>query len=197
MRRAVLLLSALLVAGSVLPTEAAPPKAQVTDPAGDAVGTPGMDVVSAVYQTTGTGTGKKYVPKKLVVTLSTAGPVEANPGVSFKLSAMTSTCGQVDFIYFPGTPYSALVQVNAWAQWGDCLSKNANPEGNAELITASVRGNSIIWSFSIKGTPLKLGTIFKDFRVYVDPCDPVLCFPFGVDQGLIDAATGSGSWKLG
>lgn len=194
---AVTSLAALLLATAA---HAAPTKVpQVEDPAGDAVGAqPGTDIVSVLYTTAGRGTGKAYVPRQLVVTLTLAGPVATNPGLTYEVEATTDTCGDVAFTFEPGTPYSEVVGVNGWADWGTCTSSSG--DGGVELITAIVKGDSVVWTFGLRSTPLELGTEFTEFRARVDPSNPVVPLPSsttGTELGLIDGATGNGSWTVG
>lgn len=170
---------------------------QVVDPAGDAVGgQPGTDVVSVLYTTAGRGAGKAYVPRQLVVTLTLAGPVVEDPGLTYEVEAVTDTCGEVTFTVEPGTVYGQALGLNGWADWGDCT---VGDDSSVELLTAKIQDRTVTWTFGIKATPLRIGTVFRDFRVRVDPSNPVVPFPSsatGTELGLIDAATGKGSWKL-
>jgi hypothetical protein len=191
------------LAGVVLATAAyaGPTTApQIKDPAGDAAGgQAGMDIVSVLFTTAGTGSGKKYVPKTFSVTMTLAGPVEAGPGLTYEVDATTSTCGDLSFTYEPGTPYGKVFGPNGWAQWGTC--NNTTGDGNIELLAPTVAGNKITWEFGLKSIGLKPGAVFKDFVARVDPSNPVLPYPSHGDVGmtglgLIDAASGSASWTL-
>lgn len=186
---------ALATAAHAAPTT----KPQVVDPKGDSLGAqPGTDIVSVLYTTAGRGSGKTYVPRQLVVTLTLAGPVATNAGLTFEVEATTDTCDDVTFTFEPGTPYGDVVGVNGWADWGSCTTAAA--DGGVELITANVKGDSIVWTFSLKSTPLELGTELTDFRARVDPSNPVVPLPSsstGTELGLIDSATGDGTWKVG
>lgn len=184
---------ALATAGHAAPTT----EPQVEDPAGDAVGgRAGTDIVSVLYTTEGTGKGKSYTPKKLVVTLTLAGPAVTDPGFTYEVEASTDTCGDVAFTFEPGTPYEGVTGRNGWAVWGDCTVG----DGAYELLTVKTKGDSVIWTFSLKATPLEIGTVFEDFRARVDPTVPVVPLPSsetGTELGLIDGATGDGTWKVG
>ncbi|HVE74323.1 MAG TPA: hypothetical protein VNA30_04425 [Mycobacteriales bacterium] len=198
--RARWLVTTLLLIPLVATTgHAAPTKVpQVKDPAGDAVAPrPGVDIVSVLYTTAGTGSGKKYVPKKFLVTMTLAGPVELGPGLTYEVEAATDRCGDVTFTYEPGTPYGAVTGRNGWADWGNCLATDGTE--SVELLAPNIKGNTISWEFSVKAIDVKVGTVFTDFRARVDPSNPVVPFPSSLTQselGLIDAATGKGSWKL-
>lgn len=192
------LLGLALVAGAAT-SSAAPTKVpQVKDAVGDAVGMQaGTDLVSVLYTTSGKGSGKGYVAKQLSVTL-TLGGAALGPGTTYEVEAATSDCGDVAFTYEPGTVYGEALGLTGWADWGDCFTDNG-PDG-VELLAPKVSGSTITWTFSLKSTPFKVGTVFTDFRARVDPSNPVVPFPSSVtntELGLIDSATGKGTWKLG
>jgi hypothetical protein len=188
--------------GLVLATaaQAAPTKTpQVTDPAGDAVGLQaGTDIVSVLYTTTGKGSGKSYAPKAFSVTLTLAGPAMAGPGLTYEVDANTTTCGLVSFTYEPGTAYGRALGLNGWADWGTC--SNTAGDSSIELLSPEVEGNKITWTFGLKSTGLKVGTVFDQFEARVDPSNPAIPFPSsatGTTLGLIDKATGTKPWTLG
>ena len=194
------ILAALLAAAVAMPSHAAP-KPQITDAKGDGP-QPGVDIVSVLWSTTGTGSGRRYVPKKLVLTMTLAGDVLTNPGITYEASAVTTTCETVTFSAQQGTPYSAVVGVNGWAEWGSCSKPTSDGDSNVELLTVAVKGNTLTWTMPIKMLPkgLTLGTVFSDFEARVDPTNPVVPFPSSLtrtDMGLLDIGTGTGTWKLG
>ncbi len=194
LRRLAFLVVPLTLGALALPGNAATPP-QIEDASGDQlIPQASFDIVSGLFTTTGQGKGKSYKPTKFVVSLTLAAPPSAGPGVTYEIGASTSTCGDVLFTYEPGTPYSAVVGVNGWADWGDC--------GDAVLLTPKVAGSTITWSFGMKQIAgMKVGTVFSGFVARVDPSNPVVPFPSnaipGTGPGLIDKATGDGTWKLG
>ena len=199
MRTRLLVLAPLLgLALAATPGSAAPTKVpQIRDATGDAVApSAAYDVVSVLWTTTGKGSGKAYVPKALEVTMTLAAPPSTDPGVTYEVEAATNTCGDVMFTMEPGTPYESVTGLNGWADWGDCVVGDSA----VELLTVKTKGNSIIWSYGLKASPLELTTVFSDFRARVDPSNPVVPFPSnttGTELGLFDAATGTGTWKVG
>lgn len=200
MRRPALLLAALVAVAVAMPSHAAP-KPQITDAKGDGP-QPGADIVSVLYSTTGTGTGRKYVPKKLVVTMTMAGDVITHPGLTYEVSALTTSCETVTFSAQQGSPYTTVTGLNGWAEWGSCTKPSSDGDSNVELLTAAVKGNTITWSMPIKMLPkgLTVGTIFSDFAARIDPTNPVIPFPSSTtqtDRGLLDIGTGAAKWKLG
>lgn len=201
MRRPALFLTALVAAALAMPSHAAP-KPQVTDAKGDGP-QPGADIVSVLYSTTGTGKGRAYVPKKLVVTMTMAGDVITHPGLTYEVSALTTTCETVTFSAQQGSPYTTVTGLNGWAEWGSCDKPGTDGEpSGVELLTAAVKGNTITWSMPIKMLPkgMTLGTVFSDFEARIDPTNPAIPFPSSTtntDRGLLDIGTGTTKWKLG
>ena len=170
---------------------------QIKDASGDSP-IAGADIVSVLFTTAGKGSGKSYVPKQFLVTMTLAGPAEAGPGLTYEVDATTNTCGDVTFTYEPGTPYENVTGVNGWADWGNC--QNQAGDGSIELITVTAEGNKLTWEFGVKAIGVKVGTVFSGFAARVDPSNPVVPLPSSEtnsELGLIDAATGSGTWKLG
>jgi hypothetical protein len=197
--RAALALVPLLGVALATTGHAAPVKVpQVKDATGDAVTQQAdNDIVSVLWTTTGKGSGKAYVPKQLVVTLTLAAPPSSVPAFTYEVEATTDTCGDVLFTLEQGTPYQDVTGLNGWAQWGDCVLAD---DSNIELLTAKVSGKTVTWAFSLKAIPVKLGSVFSDFQARVDPSNPAIPLPSnsqGGELGLIDAATGTGTWKLG
>ena len=199
-RRLLLAVAPLLGIALATSSSAAPTNVpQIKDASGDSVGSQsGTDIVSVLYTTAGPGSGASYRPKQFSVTMKTAGDVLQQAGLTYEVEATTTTCGDVTFTFEPGTPYSSVTGVNGWADWGNCST--AADDGSIELLPVEVSGNAITWAFGLKSTPFKVGTVFRDFRARIDPSNPVVPLPSsttGTELGLIDSATGTGSWKLG
>ncbi len=130
--------------------------------------------------------------------MTTAGPVVTRAGFTYEIEATTDTCGDVTFTAEPGTPYEGITGLNGWADWGSCTTDAA--EGGVELLTVQINDRTLRWTFGLKSTPLKVGTVFRDFRARVDPSNPVVPFPSsatGIELGLVDAAKGTGTWRVG
>lgn len=160
--------------------------------------TSGDVITSVLFTTAGTGSGKSYTPKEFTVSMTLAGPPLAGPGVSYEVEATTNTCGTVVFTYEPGTAYQKLTGRSGWATWGRCPGTDG--DSKVELLAPEVVGNKITWTFGLKSTALKVGTVFQEFHARVDPSNPAVPLPSeetGSALGLIDAATGTGTWKLG
>lgn len=199
MRTRLLVLAPLVgLALTATPGSAAPTAVpQIKDAAGDAVApSAAYDVVSVLWTTAGKGSGRSYSPKSLVVTMTLAGPPATDPGVTYEVEATTSTCGDVTFTMEPGTPYESVTGLNGWVDWGECTVGDSS----VELLTVKTKGSSIIWTYGLKASPLELSTVFSDFRARVDPANPAVPFPSsttGTELGLLDAGTGTGTWKVG
>jgi hypothetical protein len=198
--RARLLALAPLVAVALATTAHAGPTRtpQIKDPAGDANGgQAGTDITSVLFSTAGKGSGKRYAPKMFTVTMTLAGPPLAGPGLTYEVHATTSTCGDIDFTYEPGTPYENVTGANGWAEWGSC--DNQAGDSNIELLTVTVDGNKLVWEFGYKAIGLKVGTVFSDMKAFVDPSNPVIPLPSSAGAGeldVLDVATGAGTWTV-
>ena len=193
MRTRIFVLTPLVAVTLATAAAAAPaPAPQVKDPAGDAIGMQAStDIVSVLYATE----GKSGKPTKLSITMTLAGPVRTDPGLTYEAEATTDTCGDVTVTAEPGTPYESVTGMNGWVDWGDC----SVGDSSVALLAAKIKDKTITWTFGIKGSPLKLGTVFQDFRARVDPTNPVVPFPSSAtnsELGQFDGATGKGSWKL-
>lgn len=171
---------------------------QIKDPAGDATGgQAGTDILSVLFTTSGKGSGARYVPKRFSVTMTLAAAPLSGPGLTYEVHATTSTCGDIGFTYEPGTPYENITGLNGWAEWGSC--NNQAGDGNIELLTVAVTGNKLTWEFGLKAIGLKVGTVFSNMEAFVDPSNPAIPLPASAltgKLGLIDVATGPGTWKL-
>lgn len=186
--------AALLALGALapglLPSAAAkelPP--QIADAKGDATGgQAGTDVVSVRYSTTGTGTGKKYVPKKLIVTLTLAAPPMSQGVTNYTVKSDTDACGVIEFRYAPGTVLGGLIG-DTTATYGSC---NIDDDSTA-FFSAKVKGNDVTFETSLKALDMDRGTEFSDFVVAVDPGEPVGA-GFAIENGTIDAGSGDGTW---
>ena len=119
------LLTATAVAAGLaicaVPSSAATaPAPQITDPTGDGYAPmAGMDIVSALFATTGKGTpGKKgYVPTALTIAVTYAGAVTTDPGAEQEVHFTSPSCGAVSLQAFGGSTYGSA----------DCLAASFQP----------------------------------------------------------------------
>lgn len=209
-RPVVLAALAAAVALSAVPSSAAPnKKPQIVDPAGDALGAQATtEIVSALWTTSGDTVtskvrGKKvttYTPRRLVVTLNLAGAPTTSGPFSYETSAQVAGCGEIRFVYTPGTAYSQIVSDTFL--WYDCGPTDPTTGDNLVLvpgISTKIGAKSITWEYPIKALPkmFKPGVAFSDFRAAVDIVEPVVGL-YGTNfVQPIDVATGSVVWKLG
>lgn len=213
MRSRLTVLAALAAAVSfaAMPSHAAPNrKPQIVDPAGDALGGQATtEIVSALWTTSGDTVtsrvrGKKvttYTPRRLVVTLNLAGAPTTSGPFSYETSAQVAGCGEIRFVYTPGTAYSQIVSDTFL--WYDCGPTDPTTGDNLVLvpgISTKIGAKSITWEYPIKALPkqnFKLGVAFSDFRAAVDVVEPVIGL-YGTNLvNPIDEATGDVVWKLG
>lgn len=209
-RRLPFLAAALVVAATATGSNAvAAPKPQIVDAAGDAkVPHPPLDIVSALYKTTGdtvtTIVKKKkvvtYTPRKLVVTLNLSGAPMTNPGVAYEVSSDVAGCGTVRFTYTPSTVFGQVL--GDASIWVDCGEPDPTTGDTLLLMsnaTFELGAKSITWTVNIKSLPkaVKVGAKLSGFRAAVDIVDPVFGLQGTPDTGTpIDEGIGAGSWAL-
>ena len=166
---------------------------QIVDPKGDAVGGQApLDIVSVLFSTTGTGSGKRYVPKKLVLAITLAGAPNTSGAFAYNVETMTDTCSRIRFRYFPGTPIGGLVG-DSYANFGSCAT-----DGGV-FLNAKVKGSVVTMEFALKGTGLERGSVLEEFRATVDVSDPAGALTAGselVRPGIGDIGTGDGTWTI-
>lgn len=209
MRRIALIAVLAAVSFAAVPGQAATTKPQIVDPPNDALGAQaGTEIVSVLWTTTGeTVTTKvrgrrvtQYTPKKLVVTLNLAGAPLTTAPFSYETSAQVAGCGEVRFVYTPGTVYSRLVSDRFL--WFDCGPGDSIQGPGLTLVpnvTTKFGAKSITWEHPIRslGKSVKVGAPVTDFRAAVDVVDPVLGL-YGTNQVQpIDVGTSTAVWKFG
>ncbi|HVE98345.1 MAG TPA: hypothetical protein VNA12_04120 [Mycobacteriales bacterium] len=185
-------LAVLLTASAALAAPT-PPKPQIVDPKGDSVGSRSdVDIVSVQYSTTGTGSGRSYVSKKLIVALTLAGPPASNGVTTYVVRSDTDSCGVIEFKWAPGTVGGGLIG-DTTASFGSCKVD----DDSTAFFAAKVKGSTATFEVALK--PLKditRGTVFSEFRAAVDVGDPVFGIFPGNDSGLLDSASGDGTWVI-
>lgn len=185
---AVPLLVGVLAAPGLAAPKPTPP--QIVDPKGDATGgQAGHDIVSVDFKTTGVGTGKAYLPKKLVVTLTLAAAPQTQGAFSYNVDADTDSCGRLSVKYAPGNAIGGVIG-DTYATFGSCA------EG--VFFPAKVKGSVVTFDFALKSIGLDRGTEFSAFTASVDLSEPAGAL-FGTDSvtttaGLLDKASGDGTW---
>jgi hypothetical protein len=143
-----------------------------SDPAGDN-DTPGAgsDITGVTWTTAGTGTGKKYVAKSLVLTLTLAAPPTADGTTLYAVDGTLAGCGDFYVNYMPGASLGDTFN------YADCGGDPSDPTGSGTSFEASpeVKGNSIIWTLPLKSLPgnVKVGSSFSGLNALTDFVDPV------------------------
>lgn len=211
MRRLVALAAAVLVAATAAPGDAAPTKRpQIVDAPTDSLTSPqgGTEIVSALWTTTGDTTvskvrGKRvvtYTPRKLVVTLNLAAAPLTNAPFAYETSAEFAGCGEVRFVYAPGTVYSQVVSDTFL--WYDCGEYDPATDSSLTLVPGVRRtmgAKSITWEYAIKAFPksIRAGVAVTGFRAAVDALEPALGL-YGTNLARsLDEGTSDAVWKLG
>ena len=182
-----LVLGVLATPGLAAPKPAPP---QIVDPKGDSAGGhAAFDIVSVEYKTSGIGSGKSYLPKKLTVVLTLAGPPQTEGVFSYNISADTDSCGALAIKYAPGNATGTVIG-DSYATFGSC--------SEGVFFPAKVKGSVVTFDFALKAIGVDRGTEFSGFKAGVDLSDPATAI-FGTDMvgdGVLDTATGDGTWVI-
>ena len=198
-RLAVLLASVATVslAGSAL--AAGPKTLAFTDAKGDNVSpSAAQDVVGVSFTTSGTGKGKAYKPKALVVTLQLAAPPSDDGTTIYQVNANLPGCGDFYVSVVPGSPV-----LDPSFNFADCGSEpdETGSTGTAFDAVPEVKGSSLVWTISMKGFPGKMaaGTTLGALSAHTDFVEPVLGIvgPGAVTGPLYDSAATDKSYTVG
>ena len=182
-------LAALASPGLAAPKPAPP---QIVDPKGDSAGgQAGFDIVSVEYKTSGIGSGKSYLPKKLTVVLTLAGPPQKEGAFSYTIRADTDSCGILEIKYSPGNVIGGVIG-DTTSTFGSCAETVFSP--------AKVKGSVVTFEYALKAIGVDRGTEFSAFLANVDVTDPASGI-FGTDMvaattGVLDKASGDGTWVV-
>lgn len=205
MRRVLALVTVAAAVALASPADAKP--FTYTDARGDQPADAGLDIVGVKYATEGTTTttksGKRtvrtYTPTKLVVSLTTAGVPVQQPGVKYRADAQIESCGNISFTYSNGAAAGAL----AFSQLiVGCGGGPGTTGGDTLLLdpAVSVKGNSVVWSVSLKSLPknARVGALLYRFESSVDVTDPAfgLLSPDDFGSAVLDSARSDADWEL-
>lgn len=163
---------AIALSSSALAASSGPKTVTFSDPAGDNVSPgAGSDITGVTWTTAGTGTGKKYVAKSLVLTLTLAAPPTADGTTLYAVDGTLAGCGDFYVNYMPGASLGDTFN------YADCGGDPSDPTGSGTSFEASpeVKGNSIIWTLPLKSLPgnVKVGSSFSGLNALTDFVDPV------------------------
>ena len=199
--RPALVLVAVAAVGLAGSASAAPGPATVsfTDPAADNVSpSGGQDITGVTWTTVGTGKGKKYVAKSLVLTLTLAAPPTTDGTTLYGVDGDLGGCGDFYVNYMPGA------QIGDTFNYADCGGDPSDPTGGGTSFDATpeVKGNTIIWTLPIKSLPgdVKVGSTFSGLNALTDFVDPVtgIIGSYGAGGPAIeDTATTDKSYVVG
>jgi hypothetical protein len=174
-RSAVVLAGALAVgfAGvAAAATPAGPKTLTFSDPAGDNISPSASgDITQITFSTSGTGTGKKYVAKNLVVTMKLGAAPEADGSTVYAVHTQLAGCGYFNLEYMPGA--RVLDNFNTVECVGD---GSATDTSNVFDAVPDVVGTSLVWTLPFRSlpTPVKAGSTFTDLNAFTDFRDPAL-----------------------
>lgn len=171
------------------------------DKAGDNVSpSKGQDITGVTFTTTGTGAGKKYVAKNLVVTMALAAPATSDGTTVYDVQATLAGCGSYSMQYSPG---ANLVESSGYAECGSEPDQTGST-GTLFDFDVAAKGSSLVFTVPLKALPgsVKPGATFTALNAYTDFVDPVtgLFGPaglFGSDAAVYDTAATDTSYKVG
>ena len=193
-------LSGLALAVAATGAHAATPAPSLTykDPAGDSTSVTGSaDILSVTYGTSGTGKGKKYVAKNLVVTMALAAPPTSDGTTLYEVEATLPGCGYFTMSYIPG---AKLGGVNGYAQCGSEPDETGST-GTLFGFATEVVGKTLIYRLPFKGLPggLRVDDELYALNAKTDVVDPVfgLFGPSTVGQAFYDSAKTALSYTVG
>jgi hypothetical protein len=190
----------LATAASAASAPAGPSTLTFADPKGDNVSPgAGSDIAGVTFTTTGTGSGKSYAPKNLVITLSLAGPPTTDGTTIYQVGADLAGCGDFYVSIVPGSPV-----LDPSFNYADCGSPadELGSEGTAFDAVPDIAGNNIVWTLPMKSLPAPVvrGTVFSALNAYTDFVDPVTGI-FGpkavTEEALYDVAATDQAYKVG
>lgn len=129
------------------------------------------DITGVTFTTSGTGKGKTYVPKNLVLTMTLAAPPSSDGTTLYEIDADMAGCGDFYVSWAPGS----IVLDPSFNLAGCGSEADATGDESTSFDGApEVKGNSIVWTFSLKGlpAPAKAGTVFSGLNALTDLVDP-------------------------
>jgi hypothetical protein len=189
---------AVVLASAAAAAPAGPKTLSFKDAAGDNI-SPGAasDITGVTFTTTGTGKGKKYVAKNLVVQLALAAAPDSNGTTIYEVDTQLAGCGAFTMSYSPG---ARLIESSGFAECGG----DGTPTGSGTLFDAlpEVKGSTMTWTLPLKSLPgdVKVGSSFTKLYAYTDLVDPVtgLLGPAVIDNALAyDSAATDASYIVG
>lgn len=189
---------ALGLGGVAVAAPAGPSALTFKDPTGDNV-SPGAasDITSVTFSTAGTGKGRKYVPKALVLTLTLAAPPTSDGSTMYGIDANLAGCGDFYVQYMPGA------RVTDSFDYANCGGGSVDPTSSGSSFEGvpEVKGNSVVWTLPFKSLPaeVKSGTVFSKLNAETDFVDPAtgIVGPYSVTgKAVYDTASTDSSFTV-
>ncbi len=141
------------------------------DPAGDNVSpSASSDITGVTFSTKGTGTGKKYVPTSLLLTMTLSGPPTSDGTTIYSIDTNLVGCGD---LYLQYTPGAKLGDTFNYADCGSAPDATGST-GTSFGAAPEARGNTLVWRIPFKNLPTKVtvGSEFTALNAYTDFIDP-------------------------
>jgi hypothetical protein len=164
--------AAVALAGAASAAPGGPATVTFSDAAGDNVSPgAGQDITGVTWTTAGTGKGKKYAPKYLVLRLTLAAPPTTDGTTLYAVDGNLGGCGDFYVNYMPGA------NLGDTFNYADCGGDPSDPTGSGTAFDATpdVKGNVITWTLPLKSLPgdVKRGATFTGLNALTDFVDPV------------------------
>lgn len=185
--------------GSAASAAAGPNKLTFTDKVGDNTSpSKAQDIAAVTFTTTGAGTGKKYLPKALVITMSLSASPSTDGTTNYQVDFTQPGCGRVYVSIVPGSPV-----IDPSFNYADCGSAPdaTGSTGTAFAAAPDINGSTIVWTIPLKSlpAPAKVGLTLTGLTAFTDFVDPVFGVfgPGPVTGPLYDTAATDKSFKIG
>ncbi len=190
--------AAAVLLGSSASAAAPAPSLTYQDPAGDSASVTGSaDILAVSYSTSGTGKGKAYVAKNLVVTMTLGAPPTSDGTTLYEVEATLPGCGSFSMSYIPG---ARLGGVNGFAQCGSEPDETGST-GTLFGFSAVVSGKTLTYRLPFKDLPgkLRVGDELYLLNAKTDLVEPVfgLIGPGTIGLPLYDTAKTSKFYTVG
>jgi hypothetical protein len=169
------------------------------DPKGDNT-SPGaaQDITGVTFTTSGTGTGRNYVAKNLVITLSLAAAPSTDGTTIYEVAFDQPGCGNVYVSVVPGS----IVLDPSYNSAGCGSAADATGSTSTSFAGApEVKGSSFVWTLPMRSLPAPVtpGMTLSGVNAFTDFIDPAFGSfgPGAVTGPLYDTAATDTSYKVG
>ena len=169
------------------------------DAAGDNISpSAASDITGITFSTSGTGKGKSYVAKNLVVTMALGAAPTSDGTTVYQVQGTLPGCGYYSMQYMPG---ASLIQSSGYAECGSEPDETGST-GTLFDFSIEAKGNSLVFSVPLKAMPGKVaaGMTLSELSAYTDFVEPAtgLFGPAAITGNAVyDTAATDASYKIG